>query len=434
MSPFEIGILGTGLMIVLFFVGVPVAFSMGVIGFLGFSYLTSLTSGFSMVGITVVSNFSYYTVAVIPMFVLMGSIAFAAGITARLYDASYSLFGRTRGGIAFSTILACAGFSAICGSTSATAAAMGKVALPEMKRYGYDDSLATGCAAAGGTLGIMIPPSNIFIVYGILTQLSIGKLFIAGVLPGVVLTGLYLAAILFVVWRHPSYAPAGPATSLRQKFVGLTGVLETLILFGLVIGGMFAGWFTASQAGAAGAGGVLLIALVRRKITWNGFVDALKDTVLVTCMVMVLIAMAGVFGTFMTMTKIPFMLSHWVTSLPVPPIVIMGVMLILYFIGGCFFDSFAEIVLTVPIVYPTVIALGFDPIWFGVIIVLVAEMGILTPPVGLNVFVIKGLAPDVPIGTIFRGVTPYVIALLVCTIILLIFPGIATFLPSHMTY
>jgi len=434
MSTVLVGIFGIAIMLLLFMIGLPVSFSMGIVGLAGFAYLISADAGLSMLGITIFSNFSSYSLTVIPMFVLMGSIAFAAGISARLYDASYSIFGQIRGGIAIATIAACSGFSAICGSSSATAAAMGRVALPEMSRYRYSSTLATGCTAAGGSLGVLIPPSNLFIVYAILTQQSIGKLFIAGVIPGVILMLLFIGAIVFLCWRNPSLAPAGPRTTFRQKLAGLYGIIETFLLFVLVIGGLFTGWFTPTQAGAVGAAGVLVIALVRRKISWKGLSDAFEDTLLVTCMVMILVSLAGVFGCFMAVTKIPFILSSWVTGLSISPLVIMIIIIALYLIGGCFLDSFALMVLTVPIIYPGVIAMGFDPIWFGVQMTLAAEMGILTPPVGLNIFVVKGLVPDVPIEAIFKGVMPFVFALLVLVVLMMVFPEIATFLPRHMTY
>jgi C4-dicarboxylate transporter DctM subunit len=434
MSLTLIGILGIAVLILLFVIGVPVGFAMALVGFVGFSYLVSADAGLSMLGIEFFDNFGSYYLTVVPMFVLMGSVAFEAGISGRLYDAGYAMFGRTRGGLAVASIFACAGFSAICGSTNATAAAMGRVALPEMKRYGYNDSLATGTVASGGSLGILIPPSTLLIIYGILTEQSIGALFIAGVLPGLLLASLFIAAIVLHCWRNPALAPAGPQTTLKEKLAGLAGVAEMGTLFCLVMLGLFSGWFTPTHAGAAGAGGALLIALVRRGISWRGFFNALKDTLLITCMVMVIVTGALIFGRFMAVTKIPFILSDWIAGLPIPPIATMAVIMMIHFIGGCFMDAFALIVLTVPIVFPVVLVLGFDPIWFGVMIVIICEMGVITPPVGINVYVIKGIAQDVPLETIFRGVLPFVIALIVCTVLLLAFPQIVTFLPSFMTY
>jgi tripartite ATP-independent transporter DctM subunit len=332
------------------------------------------------------------------------------------------------------TIASCAGFAAICGSTNATAAAMGQVALPEMKRYNYDDSLATGSVAAAGSLGILIPPSTIFIIYGILTQQSIGKLFVAGVFPGLLLASLFIAVVAFLCWRNPSLGPGGAPTRWREKIEGLAGIIEMLVLFGLVIGGLFLGWFSPTQAGGAGVAGALLIGLIRRRLSWQGFMGAIKDSLRITCMVMIIIAGAIIFGHFIAVTKIPLVLSEWVANLALPPAAIMGIIVLLYLLGGTFMDALALITLTVPIIYPVVLALGFDPIWFGVIIVLVTEMGVITPPVGVNVYVIKGIARDVPLGAIFKGTVPFLIALIITVGILIAFPQIAIYLPGLVRY
>ncbi|MFA5079529.1 MAG: TRAP transporter large permease, partial [Dehalococcoidia bacterium] len=338
------------------------------------------------------------------------------------------------GGLALASVIGCAGFAAINGSTSATAAAMGKVCIPEMKRYNYDDSISTGIVAAAGTLGIMIPPSTIFIVYGILTEQSIGKLFMAGVFPGLLIAALLMIAVAIVCMRNPRLAPAGEASTFKEKVEALTGIIEMLFLFCFVILGLFFGWFSPTQAGAAGVAGAILIGLVTRQLTWAGFINALKDAVRVTCFVMIIVAGATVFGHFIAITTIPMMLTDWVGSLPIPPVAVMAVIIVIYMMGGCFMDSLALITLTIPIFYPVVLALGLDPIWFGVIIVLVTEMGVITPPVGINVYVIKGIAPDVPLETIFKGIAPFLAALVVAAVILLLFPQIATFLPSLATY
>lgn len=434
MSLITIGLIGIAVLLVLFAIGVPVAFAMAFVGVAGFCYLVSPEAGLCLLAIDIFENFSSYSLTVIPMFVFMGCIAFAGGMSTRLYEAAYAMFGRMRGGLAIASIGACAGFAAICGSTNATAAAMGRVALPEMKKHKYDDSLATGCVASAGSLGILIPPSALLIVYGILTEQSIGQLFIAGVFPGILLALLFIMTVVILCWRNPALGPAGAATSFKQKLAGLTGVIEMLVLFALVMLGLFLGWFSPTQAGAAGAAGALLISLVRRTINWQGFVDAAKDSLLITCMVMVIVTGAILFGHFIAVTKIPFLLSDWAGALPISPLAIMGIVVLIHLVGGCFMDGFALIVLTVPIMYPMVIALGFDPIWFGIIIVLVVEMGTITPPVGVNVYVISGVAEGVPLETIFKGIFPFLGALIVATAILIIFPQIATFLPSFMTY
>jgi tripartite ATP-independent transporter DctM subunit len=434
MSPVTIGIIGIILLIIFFVLRMPVGFAMALVGLVGFSYLVSLGAGLDILARDIFYTFSSYSLTVIPMFVFMGCIASGAGMSKRLYDAGYLILGRLRGGLAMATILGCAGFAAICGSTNACAAAMGKVSLPEMKRYHYDDSLATGTVSAAGSLGILIPPSTIFIVYGIMTEQSIGKLFIAGVFPGLILAALFIAAVAIVCWRNPSLAPAGEATSWKEKLDGIAGVGEMLVLFLLVICGLFLGWFSPTQAGGAGAAGALLIGLVRRQLTWEGFLNAVKDTLRITCMIMVIVAGAMVFGHFMAVSKIPLILADWVGAMPLPPVAVMAVIVLIFLIGGCFMDSLAMIMLTVPIFYPAVVALGFDPIWFGVIIVLVVEMGVITPPVGINVYVVKGIADGVPLETVFKGVWPFLIAEIVMVGILMAFPQIATFLPSFTTY
>ncbi len=430
MSPVAIGIIGIVVLILTFILSMPVGFAMALVGLAGFCFLVSPPAGLSLLARDVFATFSSYSLTVIPMFMFMGAITFAAGMSRRLYDTGYTLFGHLRGGLAMATIAGCASFAAICGSTNATAAAMGKVSLPEMKRYHYDDSLATGCVAAAGSLGILIPPSTIFIVYGILTGQSIGKLFLAGVLPGLLLATIFVMVVSFLCWRNPALGPVGMPTSWKEKLASLTGVIEMLVLFAIVIGGLFLGWFSPTQAGGAGAAGALLIGLARRQLNWQGFLRAIKDSLQITCEVMVIITGAIVFGHFIAVTTIPFVLADWVSSLPLPPAAIMGVIVLMYLLGGCFMDALALITLTIPIIYPVVIAMGFDPIWFGVIIVLVTEMGVITPPVGINVYVIKGIAEDVPLGTIFKGTFPFLIGLLIAAGLLITFPQIALLLPG----
>ena len=434
MSPVAVGIVGIIILIVLFLLRMPVAFALAFVGLIGFGFLVSPEAGAGMLARDVFHTFSSYSLTVIPMFVLMGSIASASGMSKRLYDASYSLLGRLRGGLAIATVAGCAGFAAICGSTNATAAAMGKVALPEMKRYNYADSLATGSVAAAGSLGILIPPSTIFIIYGIMTEQSIGKLFVAGVLPGLILATFFVIVIVLICWHNSNLAPAGVATSWKEKIAGLVGVLETLTLFTLVIAGLFLGWFSPTQAGGIGAAGALLIGLASRQLTWKGLLGAVKEALWITCMVMVIVTGAMVFGHFMAVARIPLVLADWVATLPLSPMAIMGVIVLIYLIGGCFMDALALITLTIPILYPVVLALGFDPIWFGVIIVLVTEMGVITPPVGVNVYVIKGIARDVPLETIFKGIVPFLVALMVVIGLIMVFPQIATFLPNLTAY
>lgn len=434
MSPLSIGIIGIAFLILLFIMEFPVAFAMAFVGFLGFGHLIGFTAGMDMLAIDIFDSFYNYNLTVIPMFVFMGCMAFEIGMSARLFDASYAILGRMRGGLAIAAIMACAGFAAICGSTNATAAAMGAVSLPHMKRYNYDDSLATGSVAAAGSLGILIPPSALLIVFGIMAEESIGKLFIAGVFPGLLLAALFVITVQILCAKNPKLGPPGSSTSLKEKLVALSAVGEVLLLFILVLGGLFTGWFSPTQAGGAGAAGVIILGLLKRKLTWKSFITAGKDTLLITCMVMFIVAGAMIFGHFIAVTKIPFILSDWVSRLSLAPMLIMGIIVLLHLIGGCFMDGFGLIVLTVPIMLPMVRALGFDIYWFGIIIVLIVEMGTITPPVGVNVYVIKGVANEVPLETIFKGIFPFLIALIVGVIILMIFPQIATFLPSIASY
>ena len=434
MSPTTIAIIGVVLLLVLFLLRMPVAYVMAVVGFIGFSYVTSPQGALRLIAKDFFTLFSSYDLTVVPMFVLMGSIAFYSGMSKRLYDTAYKFLGQLRGGLALATIVACAGFAAMCGSTNAEAAAMGRVTLPEMKRYNYDASLATGCVASAGSLGILIPPSTILIVYGILTQESIGKLFAAGILPGLLLTSLFALTIYIICRRNPTLAPPGARATWKERLASMTGIGEMLILFALVMGGIFVGFFTPTEGGAAGAAGSALLALVRRQLTWRAFLDSLADTTRITAMVFLIVTGATIFGRFMAVTRIPSELGAWVGGLPFPPSVIMGFIIFGYLIGGCFMDSLALVTLTIPVLFPVITALGFDSIWFGVIIVLVAEMGVITPPVGINVYVIKGVAPDVPLETIFKGIFPFLCALVACVAFLIAFPQIALFLPSFMMW
>lgn len=434
MSPEVTGLVGIAALLLLFLIKVPVAFAMTLVGFVGFAYLGDIEPALSILSQDLFETFTSYPLSVIPMFILMGSFAHASGISQRLFATTYCWFGSLRGGLTIATVLACAGFAAICGSTAATAATMGKISLPEMKKYGYDDALATGTVAAAGTLGILIPPSTLLIVYGILVEESIGKLFVAGIVPGIILSLLFVSTVAILCARNSSLGPPGPATTWSDKFSATKGIIEAIILFLLAIGGLMLGWFSPTQAGAVGAGGALLIGLFRRKLSWKNFVETGRDGLLTSCMVLFIIAGAVVFGHFLAVSTIPFKLAEWVGNLPIHRMAILGIIIFIYFLGGFFMDSLALVVVTMPIFYPIVQKLGFDPIWFGVIIVLTGEMGVITPPVGVNVFVIKGIAPEVPLNTIFRGIFPFLYAIILMTVVLMIFPQIATYLPSLVKY
>jgi len=434
MSPATIGFIGILVMIALFMLNMPISFAMVLVGFVGLITLTTPEAALSFMARDIFNTFSSYSLSVIPMFIIMGTFAFASGISQRLFKTTYTWIGHWTGGMTIATVFASAGFGAICGSSTATAATMGKISLPEMKKYKYDDSLATGTVAAAGTLGILIPPSTVLIVYGILTEESIGKLFVAGVLPGIILSIFFAITVFILCKRNPAIGPKGPKFSWKERLRALAGILESLLLFLLTIGGLFAGWFSPTQAGAIGAAGALVIGLARRQLTWKAFVSSAKDGLRTSCMVLFIIMGATVFAHFMAVTRIPFLLADWLGGLAIPPMAVMGVIIVIYFIGGFFMDAMGLIVVTIPIFYPVVEKLGVDPIWFGVIIVLISEMGVITPPVGVNVFVIKGIAPEIPLQHIFKGIFPFLIALLVFTVILLFVPQIATFLPSLASY
>jgi C4-dicarboxylate transporter DctM subunit len=432
MTPITTGLLGFAVLVALMFAQIPVGFVMTIVGLLGFAFLTSWDASLNLLARDFFSTFGAYNLTVIPLFVLMGQLAHYTGISGRLFNTANKFFGHLPGGLAIATIGACAGFSAICGSTSATAATMASVALPEMKKYRYDPALATGVVAAGGSLGILIPPSTIFIIYGIMTEQSVGKLFMAGVLPGILLAMLFILTI--VVWTRfkPGLCTPAPKASRRERIASLSGMIETFILFILVMGGLFIGVFTPTEAAGIGACGTILIALLGRHLSWRNFVRSLNETTRISCMILVIVAGATVFGHFLAVTTIPASVGGWVAGLHWPPFLIIGMIILIYLLLGCLMDSLAMIMLTIPVFYPVVTTLGYDPIWFGVVIVLVAEMGVITPPVGINVYVVAGVARDVPLQVIFRGAMHMIFALCLTAILLIAFPQIALFLPGFM--
>ena len=432
MTPTEAGITGFVALVALMFLKIPVGFVMALVGLVGFAALVSWDAALHLMAQDFFSTFGSYNLTVIPLFVLMGQLAHHSGMSGRLFHAAYRFFGNLPGGLAVATIGACAGFSAICGSTSATAATMAAVALPEMKKYNYDPALATGVVAAGGSLGILIPPSTIFIVYGIMTEQSVGKLFLAGVMPGLLMTLLFIATVFLWTWGRPDLAMPGARFTLREKVASLAGVIETLLLFVAVMGGLFAGIFTPTEAAAIGAFGTLLIAVAGRRLSWKGFTQSLVETTRVTCMILVIVAGATVFGHFLAVTRIPYDVGAWVLGLQMPPWAVMGMIILIYLFLGCLMDSLAMIMLTIPIFFPVITSLGFDPIWFGVIIVLVTGMGVITPPVGINVYVVAGVARDVPLQVIFRGAVRLLAAQIVTAALLILFPQIALWLPQLM--
>jgi len=432
MTPLQIGILGCVILFVLLAASLPVAFAMAIVGFAGFAYIVTTHAAASMITVDLYESFASYSLTVIPMFVFMGQIAFHAGISRRLFDAAYHWLGHLPGGLAISTVGACAGFGAICGSGPATAATMASVALPEMKRYKYSPELSCGTVAAGGGLGMLIPPSVVFIVYAILTEQSIGKLFIAGILPGILIALLFCVTIYIQCKINPRLGPAGPAMPLSSKIASLSGLTETLILFAAVMGGMFFGLFSPTEAAAIGAAGSLIIAAVRGQLTRKMLTRSLVETIRTSCMVMIIVTGAVIFGRFLAITRIPFELATWLAGLPLPGWMVMGMIILFYLAAGSFIDALALVLLTTSIFYPVVMELGYDPIWFGVIIVVVTQMGVITPPVGVNVYVVSGIDREVPLQKIFRGAMPFLAALIVGAILLMLFPGICTFLPNRI--
>lgn len=432
MTPISSGIAGFILLIVLMLLRIPVGFVMAIVGFLGFALLASWDSALHMTARDFFSTFSSYNLTVIPLFVLMGQLAHHSGMSSRLFYAVNKWVGHLPGGLAIATIGACAGFSAICGSTSATAATMAAVTLPEMKKYRYDPSLATGVVAAGGSLGILIPPSTIFIIYGIMTEQSVGKLFMAGILPGVLLSFMFVLVVLIWIHAQPGICDKAPRAHIKEKIASLSGIIETFLLFILVMAGLFVGFFTPTEAAAIGSFGTLVISLIGRTLSWKGFLQSLQETTRISCMIMVIVAGATVFGHFLAITTIPMQIGMLVSELPLPPSMIIGLIVLTYLILGCLMDSLAMIMLTIPIFYPVVTTLGYDPIWFGVIIVLVTEIGVITPPVGINVYVVSGVARDVPLNLIFKGTIRLMLAQIATVILIIIFPQIALYLPSLM--
>ncbi|AQQ70812.1 Neu5Ac permease [Limihaloglobus sulfuriphilus] len=430
MTPVQIGIIGCVFLFVLLAASMPVAFSMAIIGFVGFAAVVNPDAAASMLSMNLYDTFTSYSLTVIPLFVFMGQVCFHSGISRRLFDAAYKWLGHMPGGLAIATVGACTGFGAICGSGPATAATMAAVALPEMKRYKYDMELGCGAVAAGGSLGMLIPPSVVFIVYGILTEESVGKLFIAGIGPGLLIALLFCLTIYINCKRRPHLGPASEPFSWKARLKATAGVAETLLLFLLVIGGMFLGLFTPTEAAAVGAAGSIIVALMRKKLSFSMLKRSLVETARTSCMVMIIVTGAVIFGRFLTVTHIPYELASALTGLSVPSWVIIGLIIFFYLIVGCFVDALALIMLTIPIFYPVVIELGYNAIWFGVIIVIVTQMGVISPPVGVCVYVVSGIERDVPLQKIFRGAMPFLAALIIAAILLMIFPKICLFLPE----
>ncbi|MDD3471655.1 MAG: TRAP transporter large permease [Syntrophaceae bacterium] len=433
MDPVTVGAIGSLAVFLLIFCGMHIAFAMMFVGFVGLTVLTSLDAAMPVTASTMWEVVSFYPYTVIPLFIVMGSFAGSSGMTRELYASFDKWTRKVPGGLAVATIRACGAFAAVSGSSVATAATMSTVALPEMNRFNYDQKLSTGSVAAGGTLGFLIPPSIGFVVYGMLTEQSIGKLLIAGVFPGILLALSYIAVVIVWAKKYPQSAPAilEPVT-WRQKVSALKGVKEPLFLFLFVMGDIYSGFFTPDEAGAIGATLLLLVALLKRKLSWPALFTAMTESLRISAMVLMLVAGANVFSYFMALSTIPVKTASWVTSLDVSPYVVHTLILLIYLLLGCFIDAISMMVLTLPVVFPIILALHFDPVWFGVIAVLMMEAGLITPPMGLNLFTVAGSAKGVSLETVMKGATPFLLAIIAVAVILTIFPDIALYLPNMM--
>jgi C4-dicarboxylate transporter DctM subunit len=432
MSADAVAIIGFVCLFALILLRVPVGMAMGLVGVTGYASVVGLSPALKMVGLTSMRTVTDYTFGVIPMFMLMGAIVAQSGMSAELFRAANTMIGHRRGGLGLATIAACAGFAAISGSSVATAATFATVAYPEMRRHDYPRSFSTGVIAAGGTLGAIFPPSTVLAVYGLITQQDIGKLFVAGILPGVLAVAMYMATIAVIVWARPGFLPAGPRATWRERVLALSKVWASLLLFIFVIGGLYGGLFTPTEAGGVGACGAFLISVARGKLGWRGLREALLRATRTASAVFTVLIGALLFGYFLTVTGTPQKVTTFLTGLGLGPYGVLVLIMLMYLVLGCLMDAMAMIILTVPIVFPAITALGFDPIWFGIIIVMTVELGLIHPPVGMNVFVIKTAVEDVSFATIFRGVLPFIAADLLRLAILIAAPGIALWLPGLM--
>lgn len=432
MSGEFVGLLGVMIMVILLlFFRMWIGLAMILVGTLGILYLQGFKQAFGVLGTVPYETVAYYPMAALPLFVLMGVIVGNTTIGEDLYYSIYKWIGSMRGGLASATVLACAVFASVTGSSATGTVLMSKVALPQMQRYRYDEAMASGCIASAGTMGILIPPSMGFILYGLLTEQSIGKLFMAGFLPGILLSLLMIFAITLMTAFHPEAGPAGPRSTFKEKVGSLKKTWHVLLLFLLVLGGIYGGIFTPTEAGAIGAFGALVIVLFTRQLTWKIFLEILKESIETSAMIFLIVVGAFIFMKFLGLSKLPFALVKIIEHLQVSKYVIFTGIVFLYIILGMFLEVYSAVTFTIPILYPVILALGFDPIWFGVIIVLVIEMGLITPPVGMNVFILNGIT-GIPLHIIFRGIVPFFIAIVMCVILLAMFPEIALFLPRTM--
>jgi len=427
-----VAIIGFVVLFALMLLRVPVGMAMGLVGVTGFGYLTNYEAALKLIGQTSMRTVTDYTFGIIPMFLLMGAFVSHAGISRELFRAANAFVGHWRGGLGVATISACGGFAAICGSSVATAATFSAVAYPEMRRHGYPKSFAAGVIAAGGTLGIMIPPSTVLAVYGIITQQDIGKLFVAGILPGTFEILVLVGTVVLIGYLRPGFLPSVPRTPWPERLQALRDVWAPLLLFAFVIGGLYGGLFTATEAGGMGAGGAFIIGFLRGRLGRAEIKKSLLEATRTSAAVFTILIGALLFGYFLTITQTPQKVTELLTGLGIGRYGVLALILLMYLVLGCLMDAMAMIILTVPIVFPVIVQLGFDPIWFGVIIVMTVEIGLIHPPVGMNVFVIKSMVPDIDFTTIFKGVLPFVAALIFALVVIIVFPQMATWLPSRM--
>jgi C4-dicarboxylate transporter, DctM subunit len=411
----------------------PLAFAMGLVGFVAMGLTRGWPAAAASTAQVIYESGFAYTLSVVPLFILMGNFVARAGLAQELFTAAQAFVGHVRGGLAHATVLACAGFGAICGSSIATAATMSKVAYPSMKRIGYADTLATGVIAAGGTLGIMIPPSTILVIYGIVTETNIGKLFAAGVIPGLLSAALMMVAVSWLAARHPDAAPAGARSSWAERWRALRGIWGVVLLVIVVLGGIYGGVFTATEGAGIGAFGAFVFAVLRGALSWRLLADVLVESARTTAMLFAILIAATVFANFINFTSMPNDLKAWIVGLGLPPVAVVGAMMLIYIVLGTIMEELSMVLLTIPVFFPIVIDLGFDPVWFGVLIVFVVQIGLISPPVGMNLFVLSTLLKTVPMSHIFRGVWPFVAALIVALVLVLWLPQLALWLPSYMT-
>ena len=429
MSEVAIGCVGLVLVLVLFLTGIELAFSMILVGFLGFAYLNSLQAAMHLVAKDLYEAFASYGYTVFPIFILMGQIAFNSGIAKRLYDTAYKFIGHIPGGLAMATVGGATAFKALCGSAAATAATFATVAIPEMDRYGYSKKLSTGIVATVGTLGCMLPPTVFLIIFGIITEQSIGRLFLAGIIPGLFIAVMFLITIYVWARMNPELAPAGERSTWKERILAVPEVLVVLAIFVLMIAGLMKGFFTPTEAGSVGTAAVALLVVLRKQLRFKGYVKAVGDSMRTACMMLFLIGGSAVMGHFIAITTIPQIIAEWVTSLPLSRNFIMVIICLIYILGGSFIDDLAFMILATPIFLPLVLHLGYDPVWFGVIVCVVTMIGIVLPPMAISAFVVSGVTGE-PIGTVYKGIYPYLAGMFICLLIFLYFPQISLWLPG----